>query len=188
MCQKLSPMKCLKWPIRPRVYPSHTPNFILIEHKRAEIQSREVKNYEEKNVLHHCDLDLWPKVTNLNRVRASAVSNLWAKTAFKSVYPFGLNFVHKQSRTHSQTHRHTDKLKWKYNPSTISWRSKKKNKKTKTTRSIQRTQTPPRLWPLTLSCTLDLMLEIQSREVNRELWKNQYFVIVTLTFDPRSPT
>ena len=30
--------------------------------------------------------------------------------------------------------------------------------------------------------------EIQSREVNRELWrKNGYYVTMTLTFDPRSP-
>ena len=69
----------------------------------------------------HRVLDLWPKVTNFNRVRASAVSNHLAKTASKSIHPFGWNFVHKNSG-HTHTHRHTDKLQWKYNPSTISWR------------------------------------------------------------------
>ena len=59
----------------------------------------------------HRDLDLWPKVTNFNRVRASVVSNHLAKTASKSVHPFGWNFVHKNSghtHTHTHTHRHTD--------------------------------------------------------------------------------
>ena len=37
-----------------------------------------------------------------------------------------------------------------------SWRRYPKYKKDWNTRSIQRTQTPPRLWPLTLSCDLDL--------------------------------
>ena len=48
---------------------------------------------------------------NFNRVRASAVSNHLAKTASKSVHPFGWNFVQKKSGhtdTHTQTHRHTD--------------------------------------------------------------------------------
>ena len=77
----------------------------------------------EKWVLRHCDLDLWPKVTKFNRVRASAVSNHLVKTATKSVRPFGWNFVHKKSgHTDRQTDTHTDKLQWKYNPSTISWR------------------------------------------------------------------
>ena len=89
---------------------------------------------KEKWILRHCDLDLWPKVTKFNRVRASAENNHLSKTASKSVYPFGWNFVHKKCRTHRQsdrqtdththTHRHTDKLQWKYNPSTISWRCK----------------------------------------------------------------
>ena len=35
-------------------------------------------------------------------------------------------------------------------------RKKKQKKNNKKTRSIQRTQTPPRLWPLTLSCDLEL--------------------------------
>ena len=72
----------------------------------------------------HRDLDLWFKVTKFNRVWASAVSNHIAKTASKSVHPFGWNFVHKKRAGH--THRHTDKLEWKYNSSTISWRCKKK--------------------------------------------------------------
>ena len=56
----------------------------------------------------HRDLDLWPKVTNFNRVWASVLRNYLAKTASKSVHPFGWNFVHKNSgHTHTQTHRHT---------------------------------------------------------------------------------
>ena len=64
------------------------------------------KNYEEKK-----DFEpLWPKVTNFNRVWASALSNRLAKTAFKSMYPFGWNFVHKKraGHTHRQTDRQTD--------------------------------------------------------------------------------
>ena len=82
------------------------------------------ENYEEKWVLRHCDLDLWPKVTNFNRVRVSAVNNFLAKNAPKSVHLFGWNFVHKQSwtDTHTHTDRHTDKLEWKYNP--FLWRCK----------------------------------------------------------------
>ena len=60
-----------------------------------------------KRVLRHCDLDLRPKVTKFNRVRASARSNHLAKTASKSVHPFVWNFVHKKCRTHRQTDRQT---------------------------------------------------------------------------------
>ena len=82
------------------------------------------ENYKEK--MNFVPLWPWPKVTNFNRVQASVLSNRLAKTASKSVHPLGWNFVHKkragQTDTHTQTHRHTDKLEWKYNPSTISWR------------------------------------------------------------------
>ena len=54
------------------------------------------------------DLDLWPKITNFNRVRASVVSSHLARTASKSVHPFSWNFVYKQSRTHRQTHTQTN--------------------------------------------------------------------------------
>ena len=37
-------------------------------------------------------------------------SNYLAKTASKSVHPFGWNFVHRQTDTHTHTHTHTDKL------------------------------------------------------------------------------
>ena len=83
----------------------------------------------KKCVLRHCDLDLWPKVTKFNRVWASAVSSYLAKTASKSVHPFGWNFVHKKSGhtdRQTDTHTHTDKLQWKYNPSMISRRCKNK--------------------------------------------------------------
>ena len=84
---------------------------------------------KNKWILSHCDLDLWPNVTNSNRVWASVLSKRLAKTASKSVHPFGWNFVHKKNWTHTHTDTHTDKLQWKYNPSTISWRCKKKKKK-----------------------------------------------------------
>ena len=62
----------------------------------------------KKWILIHCDLDLWPKVTNFHRVRASFVSNNLAKTVSKSVHPFGWNFVHKKSgHTDRHTHRQT---------------------------------------------------------------------------------
>ena len=54
----------------------------------------------------HGDLDLWRKVTNFNRVWASVLSSHLAKTASKSVHPFGWNFVHKKRTGH--THRQTD--------------------------------------------------------------------------------
>ena len=88
----------------------------------------------------HSDLDPWPKVTNFNRVRASAISNYLAKSSSKLVHSFEWNFVHKkraghtdrQTDTHThtdtQTHRYTDKLQWKYNPSTISWMCKNVDK------------------------------------------------------------
>ena len=63
---------------------------------------------KKKWKLRHCDLDLWPTVTNFNRVRASVLSKRLVKTASKSVHPFGWNFVHKKCRTHRQTDRQTD--------------------------------------------------------------------------------
>ena len=117
---------------RPRLYLSDISNFILIEHKRAEIQSREVNRelWRKKGyyVTVTLTFDLWPKVTNFNRLWANAVCNRLAKTASKSVHPFNGNFVHKQSWTDRQTDTHTrDKLQWKYNPSTISWRCYRKH-------------------------------------------------------------
>ena len=53
----------------PRAYLSDMMNFISIRHKRAEIQSRKrIMNYEEKWIIHHCDLGLKPKVINFTRV------------------------------------------------------------------------------------------------------------------------
>ena len=43
----------------------------------------------------HCDLDLWPKVTNFNRVWTNAKSNRLVKTASNSVDRFNQYFVHK---------------------------------------------------------------------------------------------
>ena len=87
-------------------------------------------------ILRHCDLDLEPKVINFNMVQASAVRKYLAKTASKSMHPFGRNFVHWQTNTHTdrhthtdthtQTDTHTDRQQWKYNPLTISWSCNKK--------------------------------------------------------------
>ena len=84
---------------------SDIPNFILILHKRAEIQRRRVNRelWSKKRLLRHCDLDLLPKVTNFSRVWASVVSYCLTKTVSKQVHPFGWNFVHKQSRTYTHT-------------------------------------------------------------------------------------
>ena len=90
-----------------RAYISDKMNYILIGHKRAEIHSRKVNRIMKKKwILHHCDLYLWPKVTNFNRVWASVVSNHLAKTAFKLVHQFRLNFFF-----YRPTHRHAHKLK-----------------------------------------------------------------------------
>ena len=69
------------------------------------------ENYVEKLILSHSDLDLWPKVTNINCVWVNGVRNRLAKTASKSVHPFGWSFVYKQRawHTHTHTHRHTDR-------------------------------------------------------------------------------
>ena len=95
---------------RPRVYQNDISNFILIGHKRAELESSEVNRelWRKKWVLHHCDLDLWHKVTNFNWVWDTAVSNHLAKTASKSVHPFGLNlFTSRAGQRHRQTGRHS---------------------------------------------------------------------------------
>ena len=57
---------------------------------------------KKKWILNYCDLDLSFNVTNFYRVRASVVSNHLVKTASESVHPLCLNFVHKQSHTHTQ--------------------------------------------------------------------------------------
>ena len=98
-----------------RVYQSGILNLSFIRLKRAEIYCREVnRELWKKRILSHCDLDLLPKVTNFDRVRASVVSNHLAKTAFKSVHPISWNLFYKQSRTHRHTQR---ELQWKYKPS-----------------------------------------------------------------------
>ena len=61
--------------------------------------------------LSHCDLDLWSKVTNFNRVWASVLNNRLAKTASKSVHSFGWKIVYKQSRADTQTDRQSDTQK-----------------------------------------------------------------------------
>ena len=63
--------------------------------------------------------------SDFNKFKTSVVSSLLVKTASKSVHSFGWNFVYKQS--HRLTH--TDKQQWKYNPSTISYRCKKRENK-----------------------------------------------------------
>ena len=95
---------------RPRVYQSDISNFILIKHKRTEIQSREVNRIMKKTwVLRHYDLDLWPKVINFNRARTSVISNHLAKTASKSEHrSAGILFTRKlDTQTDRQTDTHT---------------------------------------------------------------------------------
>ena len=118
---------------RPRVYLSDISNFILIEYKRAKIQSREVNG------------ELWRKneyyvIVTLTFNPRSPISIGFepvqlAKTASISVHLFGWNSIHKQSRTHTQRqtdrHTHTDKLQWIYNPCTMSWRCKNKRLRSK---------------------------------------------------------
>ena len=84
-----------------RVYLSDIPNFILIENKRAEIQSRKVNEelWRKKWGLCHCDLDLSPKGTNFNRIRASAVKsrpNRFIRSA-------GILFTSRSGQTDRQT-------------------------------------------------------------------------------------
>ena len=107
---------------------------MLIEYKRTEIHNREVNRqlWWKKLILRHCYLELEPKFTNFNGIRASATSNHVAKTASKSVHPFGWNIVYWQTR-----HTYIDKLQWKYKPSTVSWRCKKLQTKLIRFRNLQ---------------------------------------------------
>ena len=83
------------------------------------------ENYAEKNGYY---LDLKPKVANINRVQASAVSNHLAKTASKTVHPFGWNFVH--WHTHRQTDSHTyTNCSENITPQRFCWGVKKEKKK-----------------------------------------------------------
>ena len=65
-------------------------------------------HFKKKLILSHWDLDLWPKVTNFNRVRVNTISSRLAKTASKSVHPFGWNSSQAKSRTHTHTHTQTN--------------------------------------------------------------------------------
>ena len=58
---------------------------------------------KKKWILSHCDFDFdfWPKVINFNMIRASVLSNRLAKTASKSVHPFGWNCVQKQRENYT---------------------------------------------------------------------------------------
>ena len=55
--------------------------------------------------MRHCSLDLPAKVINFKGVRASVVISHLAKSASKSVHPFGWSFIHWQRDT--QTNRFT---------------------------------------------------------------------------------
>ena len=74
--------------------------------KRAEIQGREVNRelWRKKWVLRHCDLDLWPKVTNFKRIWASLVSNHLSEDCVKIGVAVWSAFY---SQTNRQTDRHT---------------------------------------------------------------------------------
>ena len=100
---------------------------ILIEHNRAEIWSREVNR------------ELWRKNGNyvtmtLTFGPRSPISIGFEPVRWETILrkrvqigtSVWLEFCSQENsrHTHRQTHRHThtDKLQWKYNPSTISWR------------------------------------------------------------------
>ena len=85
---------------RPRVYLSDISIWSNIRELRYTV-GKLTENYEEKMDI------VSPKVTNFNRGWANAVSNHLAKTASKSVYLFGWNVVHSQSRKDRQTDTHT---------------------------------------------------------------------------------
>ena len=99
----------------PRViYLSDIPTFILIEHKRAEIQSREVNRelWRKKWVSRHCDHDLWPKVHNFKLDLSQCVNQPFNENCVQIGNALGWNFVHKktvdtQTHTHTLTHTHT---------------------------------------------------------------------------------
>ena len=118
---------------RPRVYLSNIPIFNLIKHKIAEIQSREVNR------------KLWRKngyygTVTLTFDPRSPISigsaHIGSDPSQCGKQPFSENCVQidasvwmkfcSQEVPDTQTLRHTDtqtdKLEWKYNPSTISWR------------------------------------------------------------------
>ena len=96
-----------------RAYLSNISNLILIGHYRAEIFSRKVNRelLRKKRILRHCDLDLRFKIANFNKIRVIAISNNLAKTASKSVNPFGCSLTDtqtdRQTDTQTITHTHT---------------------------------------------------------------------------------
>ena len=105
----------------PREYLSGMPNFILIGHHGADIHSKEVnRELWKKWILRHCDLDLQSKVTNFYAVQTCAVINYLAKTALPNWCIRSVVILINTDR-HTNRHQHTDKLPWKYNPSTILW-------------------------------------------------------------------
>ena len=63
---------------------------------------------KEKWILRHCDVDLWPKVTNFNRVRATAVISYLAKTVSKLVYIAVWSAFCSQTDRRIHTHRQTE--------------------------------------------------------------------------------
>ena len=88
---------------RLRVYLSYIPNFILIEHRRAEIQSRKFNREVWRKNWYYVTVTL----TFDPRSPISIGFDPVRKTASKSVHLLGWNFVHKQSRTDRYTDRQT---------------------------------------------------------------------------------
>ena len=107
-------------------------NFILIIHKRAEFQSKEV-NSELWRKNGYYVIALWPwSMTQGHRFQlgsSNCSKQLFSEERVKSVWRFNRHFVHKWTdrQTDRHTYTQTDKLKWKYNLSTISWRCNKRD-------------------------------------------------------------
>ena len=88
-------------------------NFILIENKRTEIQSREVNRelWRKNGYNVTVTLTFYPRSPISLGFEPNAVINHLAKIVSKSVHPFGWNFVNKKtSDTHTNTHTHSENI------------------------------------------------------------------------------
>ena len=139
--------------------------------------------WRKKWVLRHCDLDLWPKVTKFNKVRASVWSSHVVKTVSKSVHPFRWYFVHKKCRTHRQTHTYTQ-TNWSENITPPRFRGGVKKKKKKKKKTINKKHSENADWCQTgtrkLNSFLDIMIPDSNVNVKSHLtdlgFKKSFFI------------
>ena len=107
---------------RPRVYLSDIPNFILIKYKKAKIQSKGVNRELRRKKMDIKSLWPWP-LTQGHQFQlglSQCSKQPFSENHVRIRSSVRLEFCSQENIRH--THKHTDKLKWKYNPSTISWR------------------------------------------------------------------